>query len=190
MNIRRSIIITGLLIIVSACTAVRTPPAATTPQRASAADATQPAITTPVQLGEVTVDWQDVSILNQPRTEAGRLGDRLYAELEDWALVSDAATDRLHVTVLEMFLRPGNRTGISSDTMTGEIELLDNAGNSKRLFRIKASYTRRGGDPVATEARLDELYAKFADLTVRELTVNQKFSNQPFETSAGKAAAL
>ncbi len=179
--------------VLAACSVVETPPPV--PQRAIASTTAEPVYRDPIQLSKVTVDWQDVSILQQPQIEAKRLSGLIYSELEQRALVSEVATDKLQVTVLEMFLRSGSRTGVSTDYMTGDIELMDADGNSKRMFRIKANYTRRGGDPVATEARLDELYAKFTDLTIRELTVhladndqhkNQLISYQQTRTSAGE----
>lgn len=197
MKALRIISITTLIAVLSACSVVQAPPPV--PQRAIASTTVEPTYQEPIQLGKVTVDWQDVSILKQPQLEAKRLSGLIYSGLEKRALVSEVATDKLRVTVLEMFLRSGSKTGISTDYMTGEIALMDATGSSKRMFRIKANYTRRGGDPVATEARLDRLYAKFADLTIRELTVHtpinnqsqyQSISYQQTRTSAGQNTAL
>lgn len=177
----RAVFTISIATVLTACSVVEIPQRSV-PQRAIASTTAEPVYREPIQLNMVTVDWQDVSILKQPQIEAKRLSGLIYSELEELALVSEVATDKLRVTVLEMFLRSGSRTGISTDYMTGEIELMDATGNSKRTFRIKANYTRRGGDPVATEARLDKLYAKFTDLTIRELTVhladNDQYKNQ------------
>ncbi len=182
MSSLRIISAVAMLGMLSACSALQAPGV---PQRAVASTSAQPNVNGPIQLARVTVDWQDVSILKQPQSEAKRLSGLLYQRLDKRALINQVATDVLRVTVLEMYLRSGSRTGVSTDYMTGEIELLDNTGNSKQVFRIKANYTQRGGEPVGAEARLDKLYAKFADLTVRELTHNQQ--NQ---TSGGIATAL
>lgn len=190
MSALRLITVIVVLVALAACaTAERSAPV----QQRAVATTQAPQPTPPhgpIQLGRVMVDWRDVSILQQPQFEARRLSSLIYAELEQRALASEVATDKLRVTVLEMFLRAGGRTGVSTDYMTGDIEWLDDTGASKRRFRIKANYTRRGGDPVATEARLDELYAKFADLTIRELTIHQQINDQHSKTSAGQTAAL
>ncbi len=156
------------------------------PQQAVASTGVQQKTFGPLQLGRVTVDWQDVSILQQPQTEAKRLSEIIYSGLDRRSLISEQATDELQVTILEVFLRSGSRAAsVSTDYMAGQIELLGGGGESKGVFRIKANYTQRGGDPVDAESRLDKLYTKFADLTVRELITNQET-----QTSAGVATAL
>ncbi len=167
-----------------ACSVIKAP--LPPPDRAVASTGAQPKSFGTIQLARVTVDWQDVSILQQPQNEARRLSEIIYSELDQQALINEVSSDELQVTVLEVFLRSGSRSnGVSTDYMAGEIELLDATGDSKGRFRIKANYTQRGGDPVGAENRLDKLYTKFADLTIRELIINQET-----QTSVGVATAL
>ena len=123
-----------------------------------------------VQLAKVTVDWQHADILQQPQLEARRLSDIIYTQLDSQALIDQASGDELRVTILEAFLRPDGRGRISSNYLSGSVDLLGSNGEYKQRFRVKANYTQRGGDPIGINDRLDELYAKFSDLTVRELT--------------------
>jgi len=167
----------------TACTVLQAPPAA--PQRVVVSTVAQQKVYGPIQLAKVTVDWQDVSTLKQPQTEAKRLSQIIYSELDQQALINDVAADELQVKILEVFLRSGSPAGVSTDYIAGEIELLDGTGVSKRLFRIKANYTQRGGGSAGTDTRLDKLYTKFADLTIRELTINQET-----QTSVGVATTL
>ena len=178
----RGTTITLVLGMLAGCSVFQAPPI---PERATASTTAQPVPVGPIQLAKVSVDWQDVDVLRQPKAEAQRLSGIIYKELSRKALISEVSSDLLQVTILEVFLRSGGRVGVSTDYMAGEIKWLDGDGDSKSVFRIRASYTQRGGDPVSTEARLDKLYAKFADLTIRELITNQE---NP--TSAGVATAL
>jgi len=123
-----------------------------------------------VQLAKVTVDWQHADILRQPQLEARRLSDIIYTQLDSQALIDQTSGDELQVTILEAFLRSDGRGRISSNYLSGSVALLGSNGEYKQRFRVKANYTQRGGDPIGIEDRLDKLYAKFSDLTVRELS--------------------
>ena len=136
-----------------------------------------------VRFGKVVVDWQHADILKQPQLEAKRLSDIIYRQSDAESLIDETSENQLHVIIIEAFLRPDGRGRNSSNYLAGSVELLDQNGEYQQRFRIKANYTQNGGDPIGIEDRLDELYAKFSDLTVHELNHIQTIDSSVAENT-------